>query len=902
MRLLAIAFLSFMAALPMMGQTIIDGIVTDSLGTPVDAYVTVSPKGESSIIGFADTDEKGRYRLEFTAEADSVMIVAAGMAIGQHVRMVANRSQRLDIRVGNKAIELKEVSVKAQKIRLEGDTLKYSVASYAQQGDRVIGDVLKKMPGIEVSESGAIKFNGKSIKKFYVEDMDLLQGRYGIATNNINAGDVATVEVLQNHQSIKALQGKILTDDVAINLKLRDSAKGTVAINSMFGGGYNLPNGDKSFGGLKGGLWATELVGMYFAKTRQNMTLYKGNNTGDDVSKELTAHYSSVNSVGLYPFCPTGAILPSGSGLPQKRTFDNRSHVLTANHLEKVAKDAELTFNLSYYDDNIRREGDSQSDIFLSDERRLLASETMTSQSHIHNLSGQARYCRNAFDGFLANVLKFDANWNFDDVESRMDWSSPDGRNGGEVVNQRFDRPALSVSNTFNTIRNIGKHNLDLHFSLGYSQRPNTLTVGIDSLASANLTEYVQDVDSRHIAGNFHTNFRMTFGDFKASYGIVAHASLHGIETSLEADNLTTFQPHNLTTFQPHNLLNDLWYNTYEVTLGQHYTYDYRRFQVNLGCPLSLYTQMLDDRIRNSRDTYTHLLVSPSLSMKYYWRDWSSSMSASYNKTVGDPGGIYSGYIMHNYRSFQRSYVDQLSETDRLGANISVSYRNALTATFANVGASYSRSRDNQIYGYDYDGATSVVQAVDQRTTSDNYSVSGELNKGFDWLQSSFRVFGGYSASNSEHLVGGVVYPFSSRTVSMGGGGTITPLPWLNFVVSSGYSWNRSFADGSSVDMSQTVRTATQRFKMNMYVTKQLTLTATVEDNYNNLTQTDRHAWFGDVQAKYKLGNADLELEVNNVFNQKTYARVNYSGLDIHASSSRLRPMSVIAKLRFKLL
>lgn len=897
MKLLAIAFLAFMAALPMMGQTIIDGTVTDSLGMSVDAYVTVSPKGESSIIGFADTDEKGRYRLEFTTDADSVTVIAAGMAIGQHVRTVANRSQRLDIHVGKKTIELKEVSVKAQKIRLEGDTLKYSVASYAQQGDRVIGDVLKKMPGIEVSESGAIKFNGKSIKKFYVEDMDLLQGRYGIATNNINASDVATVEVLQNHQSIKALQGKVLTDDVAINLKLRDSAKGTVAINSMFGGGYNLPNGDKCFGGLKGGLWATELVGMYFAKTRQNMTLYKGNNTGDDVSKELTAHYSSVNSVGLYPFCPTGAILPSGSGLPQKRTFDNRSHVLTANHLEKVAKDAELTFNLSYYDDNIRREGDSQSDIFLSDERRLLTSETMTSQSHIHNLSGQARYCLNSSNGFLANVLNFDANWNSDDVDGMLAVSHipSSSKYNTTLVRQYFDRPGLSVSNTFNKLCNIGRHHLDLHFSLGYSQRPNTLTVGIDSLATGSQTEYVQDVDSRHIAGNFHTNFNFNFGNFKTSHGIVAHASLHGVETDL---NNNSPSPYSST---PQNS-NDLWYNTYEVTLGQSCTYDYRRLQLQLGCPLSLYTQVLDDRIRNERDTYTHLLVSPNFSARYYWRDWTASMNANYNKTVGDPGGIYSGYIMHNYRSFQRSYVEQLSETDRIGASAMVRYSNALTATFVNLGASYSHTRDNQIYGYEYDGATSVVQAVDQHTTSDSYSVSTEASKGFDWLQSSLKAFGGFSTSSSEHLIGGVAYPFQSRTVSVGGGGTITPLPWLNFVVSSGYSWNWSFADGSSADMAQTVRSATQRFKMNMYITKQLTLTAAVEDNYNNLTKTDRHAWFGDVQAKYKLGKADLELEVNNVFNQKTYTRVNYSGLDIHASSSCLRPMSVIAKVRFKLL
>ncbi|MBQ8737226.1 MAG: hypothetical protein IJY78_05315 [Bacteroidaceae bacterium] len=887
---LAVMTMLFLLPLSMTGQTVIEGTVADSLGTLADAYVTVSPKGGTSIVGFADTDEKGHYRLEFTTEADSVTVIAAGMTIGRHMRTVANRSQKLDIRVAKKSVELKEVSVKAQKIRLEGDTLKYNVAAYTRQGDRVIGDVLKNMPGIEVSESGRIKFNGKSIKKFYVEDMDLLQGRYGIATNNINAQDVATVEVLENHQPVKSLQGKVLTDDVAINLKLKNSAKGTVAVNSMFGGGYNLPGGDIRFGGLKGALWTAELVGMHFAKTRQNMTLYKGNNTGDDVSKELTSHYSSINSVGLYPFCPTGAILPSGSGLPQKRTFDNRSHVLSANHLEKLGKDAEMTFNLSYHDDNIRREGNSQSDIFLSGDRRLHTSEAMVSQSHIHNLSGQARYCRNASDGFLANVLSIDANWNSDDVTSSTHWSSLRGGTGGESVSQRFDRPGWSVSNTFNTIRNIGKHNLDLHFSLGYSKRPNTLAVGIDSLAAASLTEYVQDVNSHHIAGDFHTNFRLALGDFKASYGIVAHASLHGIETDLSGYTSTLQHA------------NDLWYNTYELTLGQHYTYDYRRFQVNLGCPLSLYTQMLDDRIRHSRDTYTHLLVSPTLSMKYYWRDWSSSMSASYNKTVGDPGGIYSGYIMHNYRSFQRSYVDQLSETDRIGANLSVSYRNALTATFANIGASCSRTRDNQIYGYDYDGATSVVNAVDRRTVSDSYSVSGELSKGFDWLQSSLRAFGGYSASESERLVGGKVYALSSRTVSIGGGGTITPLPWFNIVVSSGYSWSRSSADGASAQRAQTVRSATQRVKMNVYVTKNLTLAATAEDNYNNLTADNRHAWFGDVQAKYRLGIADLELEVNNVFNQKTYTRVNYSGLDIHSSTSMLRPMNIVAKVRFKLL
>ena len=69
-------------------QTIIEGSVTDSLGRAIDAYVTVAPKGTGNILGFADTDTKGHYKLEFTTQADSVTITASGLAIGNQVKIV----------------------------------------------------------------------------------------------------------------------------------------------------------------------------------------------------------------------------------------------------------------------------------------------------------------------------------------------------------------------------------------------------------------------------------------------------------------------------------------------------------------------------------------------------------------------------------------------------------------------------------------------------------------------------------------------------------------------------------------------------------------------------------------------------------------------------------------------
>ena len=881
-----------LSALTTYAQTVIQGTVLDAQGKTVDAYVTAAPKRTGSIVSFADTDDKGHYKLEVQSQADSLTITASGLAIGNQVRHVANRSQRLDFKVKEQSVQLKEVTVKAQKIRQNGDTLNYLVGAYQQQGDRVIGDVLKRMPGIEVSQSGGIKYNGKSIKKFYVEEMDLLQGRYGLATNNINASDVVTVQVLENHQPVKMLQGKVLSDDVAINLKLKDSAKGTVAVNTMLGGGVQQA---QAVG--RNPLWTAELVGMYFAKRRQNMTLYKGNNTGDDVSKELTQHYSAINSVELYPFCPAGVIMPSGSGLPQKRTFDNRSHIMTMNHLEKPGKDTESGLNIAYHNDLIRREGSSQSDRFISEDSRLTTSETLTSETKMNNLNIQARYNWNAPNGFVANVLKFDTNWNSD----RMDgWLSSERTGampadyGTEKVRQHFDRPQLSVSNTFNTIRNIGHNSFDLHFSAGYAHRPNTLTVGIDSLLQGTQAAYQQDVNSHHIAGRFNTSYNIRVADcFKFSYGISATANMHGITTDLNG-----FTPPAGNS----QLNNDLWYNTYSLALYQSYKYENRIFNITLGLPLTLYAQTLDDRIRHDKHGYTHLLFFPSLNASWdITRNLFFIAGAHYSKTVGDPGGIYSGYIMSNYRAFQRSYVEQLSETKNYGANASLRYRSALRALFANVGISCRRTHDNQIYGYTYEGATSVVQAVDQPTISDGYSLNGEVSKGFDFLRSTVRVFGSYSLNKSERLITDNLYRFHAQGLSFGGSFSFSPADWLGVVYGSGFSQSRSYTEAGR-DQSTRVSSSTQRLSMNVYPTKTLTLAIAAEDNYNNLTAENRHAWFGDASAKLKLKHTDFELQLNNLFDQRQYTQVSYSGLDIYTQTSQLRPRNVIFTVRFKLL
>lgn len=101
-----------------------------------------------------------------------------------------------------KGTELKEVVVKAPAIYQRGDTLSYNLSSYITKSDYTLKDALKKLPGIDIEKSGKIKYLGKDISNFYIDGLDLLGGKYNIATTNIPASYVNSVQVLNNHQAV----------------------------------------------------------------------------------------------------------------------------------------------------------------------------------------------------------------------------------------------------------------------------------------------------------------------------------------------------------------------------------------------------------------------------------------------------------------------------------------------------------------------------------------------------------------------------------------------------------------------------------------------------------------------------------------------------------------------------
>ena len=327
-------------------QQVIKGTVTDAgNGQPVDAAtVQIRKTGRQLPLTYTLTKADGTFILPLH-QADDSLFVHVSLLGYKAIRQKITAGTRLLIRLEPEIFTLKEVEIRPGRVYGQHDTINYDVSQFISPKDEAIKDVLKKLPGVDVDDDGKISYNGKKISKFYVEGMDLTDGRYNQLTNNLQAGAVKSVQILENHQPIRALQKKLTTEDIAINLKLKDNFR------------------DRWMGTLEGSmgipplLWEGMGNAIQISRKSQSAYIYKGNNRGDDVTDEqnILTQIGAEGKTG--PSIPSFLSQPSFSApLKKERLLFNNVHSLSGNRVYKLNETTQLRLNANYLHDLTQQE------------------------------------------------------------------------------------------------------------------------------------------------------------------------------------------------------------------------------------------------------------------------------------------------------------------------------------------------------------------------------------------------------------------------------------------------------------------------------------------------------------------------------------------------------------------
>lgn len=866
-------------------QTMINGLVNskDEKRALPGVSITVKEKDSATLLAYAITNDKGSYQLNFKSAADSVIITVSGYNLKKQIVVFQNKSRVLNFDMTPEAIKLKEVKINPPKILKVNDTLNYAVDRFADKNDRTIGDVLRKMPGITVKEDGSIMYNNKPINKFYIENSDLLQGRYGIATNNIEAKDVATVQVLENHQPIKALKDIEFTDEGAINLKLKSSAKGVALATAQVGAG------------LSPVLWNNQLITMYFNKRRQNMNTYKGNNTGTDDGADFNLLYS--NDVNDSPGSRLSVAAPSPPSISQNRYLFNRDNAISVNNLWTVGKDYEVTANASYFNDIREKNSYSRSVYYLPGDSILTIEETLASIERINVLDGAFQLNTNKEKYYLDNTLKFTGKWNSE--EGSLFKSDP--------VSQDLNKPLFKVSNTFNLIRKYKKISLRIYSLNKYSSIPQILVITPllypDLFRdTGGLSAMRQSVKQVNFSSVNKLSFELGKGAFKQNYTVGMDVDLQQFNSILQAQTLA-----GSFTMAADSIKNSLHWGTYELYFIPDYTYMRNKLRTTVSLPLVYNYLQTRDLIHETGQSglqnknTSRLFFNPSFTIRYELSlFWNLSAAARYNNNRGNIENGFTGYIMQSYRNLVRN-DGQMPEQEKQSYNINLGYRNPLHAVFLNMGSSYFRNKMNLLYGYDYLGILSVRKTYHTINIADEYTAYLRASKGIDKLASTVTFEADYSDAAASQISQEQIVNFINEYYVIKPGFSSKIGKWASFSYSYQYMESKNKVR-NNISIFPSIQTRTQRSQLNLFPVEGFTINLAYEKFYNNaVTSGNRTVDFADVGIKIKFRKMEFNLKYTNIFNAEQYISASFSDISSFYSVYRLRPAQILIKVRFKI-
>ncbi|MDO9260828.1 MAG: carboxypeptidase-like regulatory domain-containing protein [Flavobacteriaceae bacterium] len=204
----------------------IEGTIKDQQGNPLEMANVIALKSNNTIESYSITDSKGNYRLTVDPNQTYQLRVSfLGFAPHQETVVVTANSANLTKSIVLLAMDnkLKEVEVTYKiPITIKGDTLTYDKDAFSSGNEKKLGDVLKKLPGVEINSDGEVEVEGKKVQKVMVNGKDFFDGDTKMATKNIPASAIDKIEFLRNYNEVNPMRGVgDDSDNVAMNIRLK---------------------------------------------------------------------------------------------------------------------------------------------------------------------------------------------------------------------------------------------------------------------------------------------------------------------------------------------------------------------------------------------------------------------------------------------------------------------------------------------------------------------------------------------------------------------------------------------------------------------------------------------------------------------------------------------------------
>lgn len=864
-------------------QLIISGKVTTEKLAPLSgASITLYKKGESIVLAFAISNKDGRFSINYNVVSkDSFELKASLLGYTpQYIYFLQEDKIEFNFSLFPQAITLKEVKLKPPPVWQRRDSINYDVSAFKQQQDRVIGDVIARLPGVEVSPNGQIKYNGKPINKYYIEGLDLLEDKYGLANNNIPVDVVDKVQVLENHQPIRLLDSISFSDRAALNIKLKNTSK--TKIIGRAGVGLGAPP-----------LLSEDYVTpMLFKKNLQFINTYKYNNTGLNNAEELISHnileYINALQNGKIKKDLVSIVQPSPPSFSSQRYLFNNAHLASLNVLIPLKQEFQLRINTSYINDHQKQQNNIATKFYLLADTVIINEQNNYSQNQ-NKFQTDITLVANTPKFYLKNSLQFQ-NWGQAETGRVVN---------NETINQQLSNPYYNIANDFKLLKIKPKLIVETGSYIGYVSLPQHLTIRPGLYANQLNNNMIYD--GLHQKGGLRTfytdnyiSIRKRKSKFSSQYKIGFNIQNQQMVSELQKIQQGIYQSI-ADTFQ-----NSLEWHRYSIYANNSWSFENNKIKMLFSVPVNYTYIDYNDRIIQIKAIKKGVFVTPVLSAIFQLSPmWNFNSSVSFSKRFGDISGISSGYILKTYRSLAHNKAP-LSTTQSINLSGGITFRNPLKIIFFNSNIAYSHIKSNLLYRQLFTGNLESLIAMLQDNYTNRVTISGRMSKYVIGWKVSFGINYGYSFGDQQLLQQNSLVKYSNKNYSIG----IKISAKLSNRITSGYAANYfTFSSASQLQKkANAISSLNQDFSINYFPTSKWVISFVAEHYYlKGQFATSANHFFGDLDFRFKpkKSKIDYRFLVQNIFNTKTFTTAMLLNNIKTVSGFQLRPRQFLFKLDF---
>lgn len=195
---------------------------------------------DSTLLGYAISSDDGTFSVGLASSTKELFVNVSCLGFKNQTLIVRTDADSLTIMLepDSKMLETVIVTGRSPGIKVSGDTIDYNIGKYTTGNEKVLKDILAKLPGMDVDEKGQVTVNGESVKKILIDGQDFFGNQNEQITNNLPAKVVDKIQLQKNYSEFSLLKGFDTHRANALNIKIDSLHRGRMTGNAELFGGW----------------------------------------------------------------------------------------------------------------------------------------------------------------------------------------------------------------------------------------------------------------------------------------------------------------------------------------------------------------------------------------------------------------------------------------------------------------------------------------------------------------------------------------------------------------------------------------------------------------------------------------------------------------------------------------